>query len=189
MDISMSVWHRLAVQCQGNQITCWLDDLLAMPPLNDNTFGVGKIGFWTKSDAVTYFGDTTITYTPRVPMAQLLVQSVMQKQPRILGLRIYTLDDNGAPHVIASKDEREIGKPGTGAEKNALENGEVSFGRGKGTVAITLPLRDRNGDPMAAVRVQLQSFPGETQDTAVTRAITIIKLMQAQAASSDELMQ
>jgi hypothetical protein len=189
MDISMSVWHRLAVQCQGNQITCWLDDLLAMPPLNDNTFGVGKIGFWTKSDAVTYFGDTTITYTPRVPMAQLLVQSVMQKQPRILGLRIYTLDDNGAPHVIASKDEREIGKPGTDAEKNALENGEVSFGRGKGTVAITLPLRDRNGDPMAAVRVQLQSFPGETQDTAVTRAITIIKLMQAQAASSDELMQ
>ena len=41
-----------------------------MPPLNDNTFTTGKIGFRTKSDAVSYFGDTTITYTPLVPVAR-----------------------------------------------------------------------------------------------------------------------
>jgi hypothetical protein len=189
MDISTSVWHTLAVQCQGNQITCWLDNLLAMPPLNDNTFDAGKIGFWTKSDAVSYFGDTTINYTPRVPMAQMLVQSIMQKQPRILGLRIYILDDKNDPRVIASKYEKEINQIGTVAEKKAITDGVVSFGRGKGTVAVVLPLRDRNGDPMAAVHVQLESFPGETQDTAVMRATTIIKLMQAEATSSDELMQ
>ena len=63
-DISAGVWHTLAVQCQGNQITCWLDGKLVMPPLQDNTFTAGKIGFCTKSDAVSYFGDTTITYTP-----------------------------------------------------------------------------------------------------------------------------
>ena len=84
----------------------------------------------------------------------------MKKQPRILGLRIYTLDDKGQPRIAASKDEKEIGQPGTDAEKAAITDGTIFFGRGKGTVAVTLPLRDRNGDPMAAVRVQLKSFLG-----------------------------
>jgi hypothetical protein len=188
MDISVGVWHTLAVQCLGNQIICWLDGNLVMPPLNDNTFTAGKIGFWTKSDAVSYFGDTTITYTPRVPVVQSLVQSVLKNEPRILGLRIYTLDDQGRPRIAASKDEKEIGQPGTDAEKAAITDGKVYFGRGKGTVAVTLPLRDRNGDPMAAVRVQLKSFFGETQDNALTRATMILKQMQAQVTSKEELL-
>jgi hypothetical protein len=189
MDISTSVWHSLTVQCQGNQIICTFDGHLAMPPLNDNTFAEGKTGFWTKSDAVSYFSNLTIDYTPRVPAAQILVQSMVQKYPRILGLRIYTPDDKGQPRVIASKDEKEIGQPGTEAEKAALTKGAIFFGRGIGTVALTLPFRDRNGDPMAAVRVQLKSFPGETQDTALTRAMIILKDMRAQMSSDAELTQ
>jgi hypothetical protein len=189
MDISTGVWHALTVQCQGNQITCWLDDHLAMPPLNDNTFADGKIGFWTKSDAVSYFGDTTILYTPRVPMAQTIVQDMMRKYPRILELRIYTLDDKGEPQILASKNEKEIGRPGTDAEKNAITSGAIYFGRGKGTVAVTMPLTDRNGDSMAAVRVELKSFEGETQDTAMARVRAIVKQIQAQVVSSEELRQ
>jgi len=187
--IATNTWHTLAVQCQGNQITCWLDGKLVMPTLHDNSFATGKIGFRTKSDAVSYFGDTIITYTPLVPVAQTLVQSIMKKEPRILGLRIYPLDDQGQPRIAASKDEKEIGQPGTDAEKAAITGGKIYFGRGKGTVAVTLPLRDRNGDPMAAVRVQLKSFFGETQDTAITRARMILKQMQAQITSREELMQ
>jgi 3-keto-disaccharide hydrolase len=189
MDISTNAWHTLGVQCQGNQIICLFDDHLAMPPLTDNTFTAGKIGFWTKSDAVSYFGDTTINYTPRVPMAQMLVQGMMQKYPRILELRVYTLDDKGQPQIIASNHEKEIGQPGTDAEKGAITTGTLYFGRGKGTVAVTLPLTDRNGDPVAAVRVQLKSFPGETQDTAVDRARLIVKQMQAQVVSGQDLTQ
>jgi len=188
-DISVGIWHTLAVQCQGNQITCWLDGRLVMPPLQDNTFSIGKIGFWTKSDAVSYFCNTAIDYTPRVPAAQTLVRNVMQKYPRILGLRIYTLNDKGEPNIIASKVEKEIGQPGTDAEKTAITNGTVFFGRGKNTVALTLPFRDRNGDPMAAVRLQLKSFAGETQDTALTRAMIILKEMQTQISSGAELTQ
>jgi hypothetical protein len=186
-NISTGVWHALTVQCQGNQITCWLDDHLVMPPLNDNTFAAGKIGFWTKSDAVSYFGDTTILYTPRVPMSQTLVQGMMRKYPRILELRIYALNDRGEPQIIASKNEKEIGQPGTDAEKTTITTGSLYFGRGIGTVAVTMPLTDRNGDSVAAVRVQLKSFEGETQDTAVARVRAIVKQMQAQVVSSEEL--
>jgi hypothetical protein len=189
MDISTNIWHTLSIQCQGNQIICQLDEHLVMPSLTDNTFPAGRIGFWTKSDAVSYFGDTSIVYTPRVPMAQTLVQGLMQKYPRILELRVYTLNDKGGPQIIASNNEKETGQPGTDAEKGAITTGTVYFGRGKGTVAVTMPLNDRNGDPAAAVRVELKSFPGETQDSAVNRARAIIKEMQAQVVSGQELTQ
>jgi hypothetical protein len=124
-----------------------------------------------------------------VTAAQALVQSIMATEPRILALRIFTLDGNGRPHVIASKSEKEIGQPGTDLEKAAITDGTVSFGRGTDTVAVTLPFRDRNGDPMAAVWVRLKSFFGETQENAVTRATLIIKQMQAQITSLQDLTQ
>jgi len=186
-DISTGAWHTLAVQCQGNQITCWLDGKLAMPPLHDDSFATGKVGFRTKSDAVSYFGDSTIAYIPLVPRAQTVVLGILKEQPRIVGLRIYTLNEQGEPHIIASKIEEEIGQPGTEAEKEAITNGKVYFGRGQGTVSLTLPLRDRNGDPIGAVRVQLKAALLESQDTAHTRALMILKDIQKRITSKDEL--
>jgi hypothetical protein len=161
-----------------------------MPPLNDNTFAAGKFGFWTKSDAVSHFGDTVIDYTPRIPAAQTLVDNIMKEMPRILGLRICTLDDKGQPRIIASRDEKEIGQPGNDSEKDAAATGAVYFGREKGGVVVTMPLTDRNGEPIASVRVRLKSaFLGETQDAALTRVRAIVQEMQAQVTSRQDLMQ
>ena len=95
----------------------------------------------------------------------------------------------GQPHIIASNDEKEIGQPGADAEKIAITDGTISFGKSPGVVAVTLALRDRNGDPIAAVRVRLKSFLGETQDNAVARATQIMHLMQAQVSTAQDLMQ
>ncbi len=189
LDISTGAWHALVVQCQGNQIICWLDGHLVMPPLKDDTFTSGKIGFWTKSDSLTHFGDTRITYTPVVPMAQVLIQNIMQQQPRLLGLRIYTLDKDGIPRIIASKLPDEVGQAGGDSEQAAIDKGQIYFGRGKGTIAVTMPLNDRNGVPIAAVRVQWKRFLGETQDTAVNQARALVQTMQSQILSSQDLLQ
>ena len=189
VDISTNIWHTLTVQCQGTQIIVWLDDHLIMP-LNDNTFAGGKFGFWTKSDAVSHFGDTTIDYTPRIPAAQTLVDNIMKELPRILGLRICTLDDKGRPRILASKDEKETGQPGNDSEKDAYATGAIYFGREKDSVVVTMPLCDRNGEPMASVRVRLKSeFLGESQDAAITRARVIVQEMQSQVTTRQDLMQ
>jgi hypothetical protein len=190
LDIATNTWHTLAVQCLGDQITCWLDDKPAMPTLNDSSFSAGKIGFWTKSDAVSYFGDTTIDYTPLVPAAQALVRDILKKYPRIVGLRIYTPDEKGQMRILASKNETEIGRPGTDAEKDTLMNSTVSIGHSKGTVLVDVPLNDRNGEAIAAVRVQLKSHSlGETQDMMLLRAHVIVEEMQKSVLSKQDLME
>jgi hypothetical protein len=188
LDVATNVWHDLTVQCTGNQMIFWLDQKLLMPPLNDNTFTRGNIGLWTKSDAVSYFSDLTLDYTPEISAAQVLVNNVLKKESRLLGLRIYTLDREGKPAIIASNEAKEIGQTGGDAEKAALTDGKVSFGRGPDTVAVWLPYRDRNGDPMAAVWIRLKSFTGETQDHAITRATYINKAMQQEITSSEDLL-
>ncbi len=190
LDIATNTWHTLAVQCLGDQITCWLDDKPAMPTLNDSSFSAGKIGFWTMSDAVSYFGDTTIDYTPMVPAAQALVNGIMKKYPRILGLRIYTSDDKGQMRILAGKSQTEIGQPGTDAEKNAMATGAIYYGHEKGTVVVDMPLNDRNGDAIATVQVKLKSYSlAETQDMVLDRVRIIINAMQAQVLSKEDLMQ
>lgn len=190
LDIATNTWHTLAVQCLGNQITCWFDGKALMTTLNDSSFSNGKIGFWTKSDAVSYFGNATVEYTPIVPAAQLLVRDILKKYPRILGLRIYTSDEQGQIRILASKLESEVGQPGTDAEKNALANGTVSIGHGKGTVSVDMPLNDRNGEAMAAVRVELKSYSlAETQDMVLDRVRIIINEMQKRVLNKEDLMQ
>jgi len=190
LDIATNTWHTLAVQCLGNQITCWLDDKPLTATMNDSSFSAGKIGFWTKSDAVSYFGDTTIAFTPIIPPAQALVDSIMKKYPRILGLRIYLPDADGRLRVSASKNKSEIGMAGTDAEDNTFTKGALYYGHGKGTVDVDMPLNDRNGNPIAAVRVQLKSYMlGETRDMVLTRVRIIINEMQKQVLSKEDLME
>lgn len=191
LAVTTGAWHTLTVQGSGTQITVWFDDSPGLV-LDDPTFSSGKIGLWTKSDAVSYFSDLDISYTPVVSAAQTLVDNITKKESRLLGLRIFVVDDQWRTRLIASKDPAEIGQTGSVDEKaaitNAIANGTVSLARGKGTVAVWLPFRDRNGDPMAAVWVRMKSFFGETQETVVTRATQIIHLMQDQITSSDELL-
>ena len=188
VDVTTGMWHTLAVQCEGTQISFWYDDKLVMPALGDNSLNDGLLGFRTKSDAVAYYTDATVDYTPIVSGAQAMINRIIAKQSRLLGLRIYTAQTNGTTAVVASKDTAEIGKEGTEAEAAAINDGTVSFGREKGVVLVTLPLHDRNGDFIAAVRVRMKSFFGETQDNAVTRARMIVKLMQDQVGSAKDLL-
>ena len=188
VDVTAGVWHSLGVQCEGNQIKISFDGKPVMPALGDNTFTEGQLGFRTKSDAVCYFTDAMVDYTPIVPAAQLIVDGIMEKEPRILGLQIYTAQTNGATAVIASKDKTDLGKPGAEAEANAIKDGTVSYAREKGAVVLILPLHDRNGEFIAAVRLRLKSFLGETQDTAVARARIVVKNIQDQVMSEQDLL-
>ncbi len=187
VPVARRVWHELKLECRGNKITGWLNGELVIPELMDTSFKSGKIGFWTKSDSVSYFTDAKITFTPRESPAQILVRDTLAKYPRLLGLKIYLLDEKGQPRVVASRDEQEVGETGGNPEKTVIAGGKVFYGKGNDTVSVLQPLRDRNGEPIAAVRLTMTSFTGQTEQSALQRALPIVKSMQARVRSLDEL--
>lgn len=189
LPITTGVWHELKIQCQANEIQCWLDGKAAIPPLTDNTFTLGKIAFWTKSDSVSYFADTKVVYTPRVPLAQKLAAEMVTKYPRLIDLKIYMPDEKGTPRITGAKNEIDLGTDGGKYEQSCLSKGEIFYSKDRDTVSVVMPLKDNNGEPVAAVRLRLERFPGQTQQTALARARPIIKDMQARVLTAKDLVQ
>ncbi len=192
VQIPTGEWHEISVQCEGNHIHCLLDGKEIIPMITDSSFSKGKVGFWTKSDSVTYFTDAKLNYTPREILAQSLVNDTISKYPKLMGLKIFATRPGGSgPVVIASQDEKQINQPGGDVERDVINNGKSYYGKDKkaGTVTLTVPLRDRNGEAIAAAAVILKAFPGETQDTAALRSQVIIKSIEPRVTSLDDLLQ
>ena len=57
-------------------------------------------------------------------------------------------------------------------EESVIAKGTIYYGldKEKGYAAVTMPLRDRNGDIIAATRVVMKSFVGQTEQNALARA-------------------
>jgi hypothetical protein len=194
-------WNQLTVECRGPKLRALLNDQEVIPwtepslvPFPDGTskgvFPSGKIAFWTTADSVVHFVDARVDYTPRELPAQALVRETMLANPRLLGLRIFGLETNGSgTRIIASSDEKEIGTPGGEVERNCIEKGGTYFGRGKELVLVTMPLRDRNGETVGAVRISMTTFFGQTEKNALARAVPVIKSMEQRVTSAKELLQ
>jgi hypothetical protein len=138
---------------------------------------------------VSYFADTRIVYTPREPLAQTLVREMKARYPRLRGLQIYTLDAQGEPRLIASAEAAQRGEPGGLSEKGAITEGHIYYGKSRKTVTVVMPLRDHNGEPIAAVRLTMERFTGQTEQNALARALPIVKAMQARVRTLEELTQ
>ncbi|SPE50679.1 conserved hypothetical protein [Verrucomicrobia bacterium] len=191
LPIPSGVWHDLTVECKTNQIRCLLNgkELIAVTD-RVNPLTSGKIAFWTKSDSVSYFADTKIVYKPREAPAQGLVNELAKKYSHLLGLRIYVAGSSPqSTRLAASKDESEVGQPGGKTEQNVISKGGTYYAKGKGSVTVTMPLRDRNGELLAAVCVVMKSFVGETEQTAVVRAGTVVKDIQRRVSSLEDLVE
>jgi hypothetical protein len=200
-EIKTNEWNVLTIECRGSKFRALLNDREAIPwtepslvPFPDGTskgvFPTGKIAFWTKADSVVYFANARLDYTPREPFAQALVRETMEAHPRLVGLKIFGLTTNGSgTKIIGSTDEKELGQPGEQVERDCVERGGTYFGKGKEIAVVTMPLHDRNGETVGAVRVVMTTFLGQTEKNAVARAMPIVKAMAARVSSAKELLQ
>jgi hypothetical protein len=190
MEVPKGVWQELSVRCKGNTILCLFNGKPLFPvPFNDDSLNKGKVGFWTKSDSVSYFTDAHISYTPREPFIQQIVRDTMKLYPRLIGLQVF-MPRPQAPELrlVAGSDETDIGKSGGKAEADVIKRGVNYYGKEKDKVVVTMPLRDRNGDPVASVRVMMKTFPGQTEENALLRAMPVIKTMEQRVAAVDSLL-
>jgi hypothetical protein len=190
VTVAQGVWHELAVECKGTRIRGWLDGKEAFPALDDKSFASGKIGFITKSDSLVHFIDARLTYTPKESLAQLLVKDAFKKFPRLKGLKIFAADVDGSEvRAIASLDPADIGQPAPNEERDVIARGAIYHGKGRHEVVVSMPLHDSNGDTVAAVRVVMKPFPGQTENNAIARAMPIVKQMEPRVQKAKDLFQ
>lgn len=187
IPIQTNTWYELTVGCKGNEIICSLNGQMVFPPLQDLSFARGKVGFWTKSDSMCQFAGASLIYTPIVPLSKRIVEAALEEYSRVVDLRLYTLaSESDTTTVVAAKNPDDVGSTGGQAEVGAIRNADIYFGKEKKTVTVVMPVRDRNGDPVAAARVVMEKFPGQTENSAIVRARPIIKLMEEQVRTSQE---
>ena len=191
LPISKGEWHELTIDCRGSKIRVVLDGKANLPEMDDKTFRTGMIGLWTKSDAVSYFTDLRLNYKPMEILAQLLLKDALKKYPRLLGLQIIAPIETSQNQlrVVASKDASEVGQPAPERTDEVLAGKGFLYGKEKGSVSVVLPLHDWNGDRVAAIRVLMDSFIGQTEKNAVGRAYPIARSMEARVQSLHDLLQ
>jgi hypothetical protein len=194
LPMPKDVWQTLRVECSGSRTRCFLNDQLVIPPprpgaptndlaVNDTTFSGGQIGFWCKADTRCCFAQAAVHYKPRVPFAEVLAREIKNKYPRLLGLNIYANKEPGSAVVVGAFDAALLGTPGTKYDEDVIQRGASYYLKDRHTVEVTLPLRDRNGDVAAAMKTKMESFPGETEDTAVARAAIIRNAIEQRMAT------
>jgi hypothetical protein len=191
VQIPKGVWHEMAVECKASEIRAWLNGKELIPTLDDKSFANGKLGFWTKSDSVSYFADARVLYTPRERLAQVLVREALRNFPRLQGIKIFagTMGRGENLHLVASSEATEIGRPAPPEVRDVLARSIPYHGKDRDNVIITLPLRDRNGENVAAVKVIMKSFPGQTEKNALARAQPVVKRMEGRFQTLKELIE
>jgi len=60
VKIPAGEWHALRVVQRGNRIECYLDGKHYLSATDDTFTKAGKIGLWSKSDAISHFDDLTL---------------------------------------------------------------------------------------------------------------------------------
>jgi hypothetical protein len=95
--------------------------------------------------------------------------------------------ESETPKCIAGFPESVVGKTGGAAELDVIRRGAMYYGKEKESVSVTRPLRDKNGDPIAAVRVKMKTFAGQTEQNAIVRAMPVVNMLQGGVQNREDL--
>src|SRR4051812_11918271 len=137
VEITKGEWHEMKIECKGIDINGYVDGK-HLTGLHQSTFARGRIGFWTKSDSVSYFAETRLVYVPLVVPAQVFVREAMKKYPRVMDLRVYVPGSTpDTARLVASKDEVADSAPdddGKATAVKAIRKAASYYGKEKGTV-------------------------------------------------------
>jgi hypothetical protein len=117
------------------------------------------------------------------------VRDTMKIYTRVIGIKVLVARGaEGETRMIASTDEKEIGEAGTKEDADVIKRGVNYYQKKNGEVWVSMPLTDRNGDPVASVRIVLKPLIGQTQQNALLRALPIIKTMQERTATMKNIV-
>jgi hypothetical protein len=188
LNLPKGEWNTLRVVCRGNKMSCYHQGTLVSSFI-DSKHLAGRVGFITYGDTSAHFANAQITYTPIVILAQQLVMDMKADWKRLEDVQIFARAKPDEPlKVVGSLDKTKLGQVATEVTEAVVKTAQYGYTHGDKTVTVILPVRDRNGDPVAAVRTVMRRFRGQTKKTAIVRATPLAKFVEKRILDAADLL-
>jgi hypothetical protein len=151
-----------------------------LPDLYDNTFARGKVALWTKSDSIAEFADLEVSYVPLEWPVKKILRDASEKFARAVGIHLVGRPPGSTNlQVIATTDFSRDPNSMLKECAETIKTGLAFISIGKKTTIVLLPVRDRNGDPVAVAEIELKNAPIQTVQNALSRAMPIVRFIQS----------
>ncbi|MBL69815.1 MAG: hypothetical protein CMO74_15460 [Verrucomicrobiales bacterium] len=164
-------WYHLEISCRNNVINGRLNGE-SFDSIKLNDMPAGRVGFWTRGDTECLFAMSSLTLP--LTLAQGAVNDITRanehlKRMELIGQR------RGADglEIAAATNAALTGKAGPESCRPTLEKGAVVYSEDDDEVEIIMPVRDVEGDIIAAARMILSSGKLTTQARNRARASAV----------------
>jgi len=191
LAFSKNEWHTLRVVCKSNQFSCYHNGVRINndAPFSDSEQLKGKVGFITFLDTTAGFAHPKVSYKRRIILAQRLIESMKTKWERIEDVQIFARVNKDEPlKVVGSLDPTKLGQQASDVTEGVVETTQYGYAKENKTVTVTAPVRDRNGEPVAAVKIKMRRFRGQTKKASIVRTVPIVKHIESRMRNAKDLL-
>ena len=188
-------WHDLKFSAKGNALTWTLNgrnQFITYDPKKVPDFRKGRIAFWVRADTRAEFAQFELLNPAEIQAKRHreILRRVARTDPRVLSLQLVARTaPKEALKIIGSLNAAEVGKPAHADCAKAMKENKNFHGRKNDEALVTIPLRDKNGVIIGAVRMHLRSPPGTEKRRDITRATALTKQIQSSFPDSKSLFQ
>ena len=152
-------WFHLELTCKNNTLSGKLngENFETLRFIN-NPPGPGKVGFWARGDTDCLFTMSSVTLP--VSLAQSVVNDIARTNKYLLRMELAAVrPGESAPEIAAATDLKQLGKPAHANCDQAIKKGAVVYSEGSDAVEVVMPVKNVDGEIMAAARMFLK--PGK----------------------------
>ena len=188
-------WHDLKFSAKANTFTWTLNgrsQFIKYDPQKTPDFRKGKFALWVRSDTRAEFALLELL-NPAEMLAQQhgkVLRRVAREDARVLSLQLVARRaPNQAPQILGSLDAAEVGRPAHADCAKVIDQNKVFHGQKNNEAFVTLPLRDKNGIIIGAVRVRLRSPSGTDKRRDIARAAALTQRIKGSYPDAKSLFQ
>ena len=188
-------WQDLRFSAKGNALTWTLNgrnQFFTYDPKSVPDFRKGKIALWVRSDTRAEFANIQLL-NPAEMLAKRhgeILQRVARQQERVLSIQLVARTAPKKPlKIIGSLNPADVGQPAHADCARAMKENKNFHGRNDKEARVTLPLRDKNGNIIGAVRMRLRSPAGNEKRRDIARATVLLREIQGSYPDSKSLFE
>jgi hypothetical protein len=152
-------WYHLELTCQNNTINGRINGNNFEPlKFINNPPGPGKVGFWARGDTDCLFAMSSVALP--VSFAQSVLNEVTLTNKYLQQVELAAIrTGKKTPEVAAATNLKQVGQPAHANCRDTIENGTVIYSEGRDAVEVIMPVKNVDGEIMAAARMFLK--PGK----------------------------